>query len=187
MIKHWKLLDSTIESDCRVFSVRTERAVSPRTGKNGTFHTIDSAPWVNVIAITNEGDVVLIRQYRHGNHQVTLEIPGGLGEEADPADAAIRELLEETGFEGDPPKLLGSVSPNPALFSNRCYTYLIENVRETGSMALDENEDIEVELFPLSRISSLIRDGSIDHALVIAAFHFYFAQTPSNPISAEEN
>jgi ADP-ribose pyrophosphatase len=103
MIKHWKLLDSTLETDCRVFRVRTEHAVSPRTGKEGIFHTIDSAPWVNVIAITEKSDVVLIHQYRHGNHQVSIEIPGGLVEEADPAEAATRELLEETGFEGDLP------------------------------------------------------------------------------------
>ena len=175
MIKKWELLDSTIEMQGRVFTVRSERSVSPRTEKVGSFHVIDSAPWVNVIAITARSDVVLIRQYRHGNHQVSLEIPGGLVEEADPAEAAVRELLEETGFTGDPPELLGSVSPNPALFSNRCYMYLIENVRNTGLVRLDENEDIEVELVPLSRIPALIRDGSIDHALVIAAFHFYLA------------
>jgi ADP-ribose pyrophosphatase len=176
MIKDWKLLTSTVDRDYRIFKVRIQQAVSPRTDNVGTFYTLDSASWVNVVPVTEAGEVVMIRQYRHGNHRVSLEIPGGLVDESDPAAAAVRELAEETGFEGNRVALLGSVNPNPALFSNRCYTYLIENVQKTRSLSLDESEDIEVELVPIDAIPSLIADGSIDHALVIAAFHFYFSR-----------
>jgi ADP-ribose pyrophosphatase len=174
MLKEWKLLSSRIDRDYRIFKVRVERALSPRTDEEGEFYTLDSGSWVNVVPVTNAGEAVMIRQYRHGTHQVHLEIPGGLVDETDPKDAAVRELTEETGYEGDGAIFLGSVSPNPALFNNRCYTYLIENARKTRPPSLDPNEDIEVELMPLARIPSLISDGLIDHALVIAAFHFYF-------------
>ena len=86
----------------------------------------------------------------------------------------MRELAEETGYEGGRVSLLGSVNPNPAIFNNLCYTYLVENARKTRDMSLDLGEDIEVELIPLAHVSGLITEGRINHALVIVAFHFYF-------------
>jgi ADP-ribose pyrophosphatase len=174
MPKDWNLLSSRLDADYRIFKVRVQRALSPRTGAEGEFYTLDCGNWVNVVPVTADGEVVLIRQYRHGTHQVHLEIPGGLVDETDPAVAAVRELAEETGYEGTQVTLLGSVNPNPAIFNNRCYTYLVENVRKTHTASLDPNEDIDVEVVPLSRIPSLITEGRIDHALVIVAFHFYF-------------
>jgi len=183
MLKNWKLLNSRIDKDYRIFKVRVEQAVSPRTAQAGEFYTLDSGSWVNVVPITETGDVVMIRQYRHGTHRVHLEIPGGLVDEADPRDAAKRELAEETGYEGDDAVFLGSVSPNPALFNNRCYTYLVENVQKTRPLSLDPNEDIEVELVPLAQIPLLISEGLVDHALVITAFQFYFLKAGTATIS----
>jgi ADP-ribose pyrophosphatase len=174
MPKDWKLLSSRLDSDYRIFKVRVQRALSPRTDAEGEFYTLDCGSWVNVVPVTADGEVVLIRQYRHGTHRVHLEIPGGLVDETDPAEAAVRELAEETGYEGNRVTLLGSVNPNPAIFNNRCYSYLVENVRKTRPVSPDPNEDIDVEVVPLSRIPSLITEGRIDHALVIVAFHFYF-------------
>ncbi len=183
MTKDWKLLSSKLDGDYGIFKVRIERALSPRTEMTGEFYTLDCGSWVNIVPLTTTGEVVMIRQYRHGTHRVHLEIPGGLVDEPDPREAAVRELAEETGYEGGPVTLLGSVSPNPALFNNRCYTYLIENARKTRAVSLDPNEDIEVDLVPLASIPSLIAEGRIDHALVIVAFHFYFQRygTPAGP------
>lgn len=176
MIKKWELLSSVIDKDYRVFRVRIDQAVSPRTAGVGQFYTIESNHWVNVVAITPDQQVVMIRQYRHGSRDITLEIPGGLVEETDPGDAAERELLEETGFSGKSRKLIGSTNPNPAIFNNLCYTYLVSEAVKTSSLSLDADEDIDVELVPLARIPDLIADGTIDHALVVVAFHFYFHQ-----------
>jgi hypothetical protein len=81
--------------------------------------------------------------------------------------------LEETGYEAASLVRLGAVNPNPAIFGNVCHTYLAQDVRATRPPSLDPTEDIEVELVPLDRIPSLIASGTIDHGLVIAAFHFY--------------
>ncbi len=174
MIKDWEIVNSRIDRDYRVFRVRADKALSPRTNGPGEFYILESNDWVNVIPITPSGDVVMIRQYRHGSRKVTLEIPGGLVEEPDPGAAGVRELAEETGYAGGAPFLLGAVNPNPAIFNNLCYTYLIENARKTQPLTLDTNEDIEVDLVPLARIPALIDEGTINHALVIVAFHLFF-------------
>jgi 8-oxo-dGTP pyrophosphatase MutT (NUDIX family) len=174
MIKHWKILQSRIDRDYRVFRIRAVEALSPRTNLVNEFYTLESQHWVNIVPLTSDGMVVMIRQYRHGSRSVSLEIPGGLVDEHDPKEAAARELMEETGYKGYPISLLGSVNPNPAIFGNLCYTYLVENAEKRSVAHLDTSEDIEVELVPLSRIPSLIADGTINHALVIVAFHFYF-------------
>jgi len=175
-MEKWDIVNSRIDRDYRVFRVRVDRALSPRTKGEGEFYTLDSKNWVNIIPITPSRDVVMIRQYRHGSRQVTLEIPGGLVEESDPRAAGVRELAEETGYVAGAVTLLGAVNPNPAIFNNLCYTYLAEDVRKTGEPSLDPNEDIEVDLIPLWRIPSLIAEGRINHALVIVAFHFFFQQ-----------
>ncbi len=176
MIKEWELIESKVDRDYHVFRIQSELAVSPRTKKIGQFYTIDTRDWVNVIPVTHDGRVVMIKQYRHGSKKVTLEIPGGLVDEEDAREAAQRELLEETGYVGDRVELLGSVNPNPAIFNNLCHTYLIENAKEVADKALDPNEDIEVILMPADEIPDILASGAITHSLVIVAFHFYLAK-----------
>ena len=88
--------------------------------------------------------------------------------------AAVRELLEETGYQAENCVQIGEVNPNPAIFSNRCFTFLARKVKKVADPKPDQAEDIEVILVPLSEIPELIRQGKIDHAIVVAAFHFYF-------------
>lgn len=178
--KFWKILESHLNSHYRIFNLRTDRALSPRTGEANDFFILESADWVNVIPVTPDNRVVLIEQYRHGIRDVTLEIPGGLIEAHDtPESAASRELREETGFREESMAPLGWVSPNPAIQNNRCYTFLARDVVPEGVQMLDEKEDIEVVLYPLAEIPGLIRRGTIRHALVIAAFYrFYMEYAP---------
>jgi ADP-ribose pyrophosphatase len=94
-----------------------------------------------------------------------------------PSQAAVRELLEETGYAGEEPVLLGIVHPNPAIHTNRCHTYLVRNVAFKNLLPQDSTEDIEVQIVPIADIPRLIREGKITHALVIAAFYWYFSMT----------
>jgi ADP-ribose pyrophosphatase len=175
--KSWAIIDSTQDRSYRVFSLRTDRALSPRTGRPYDFFILESSPWVNVIPLTPELQVVMIQQYRHGIRELTLEIPGGLVEPEDtPEGAAGRELREETGYRSDEIIDLGYVHPNPAIQSNLCHTFLAKNVVPAGDQAMDEKEDIEVVLHPLEEIPRLICGGFITHSLVIVAFYRYFME-----------
>ena len=175
--KPWKLISSKERESYKIFSLRIDRAQSPRTHKEHDFYVLESADWVNVIPLTPQNEVVLISQYRHGIKEVTLEIPGGIVEVGDtPEEAALRELREETGYEGSQMILLGSVHPNPAFLDNRCYSYLARGVSLTGKQEQDTKEDIEVMLRPLEVIPRLIREGEITHSLVLAAFYRFFME-----------
>jgi ADP-ribose pyrophosphatase len=179
--KPWKLISSRRDASFRIFDLRTDRARSPRTGGVYDFYILESPDWVNVIPLTPDKEVVLIRQYRHGTKEVTLEIPGGIVESQDtPENAARRELLEETGFTESQLVPLGIVHPNPAFLNNRCHTYLARDVIRVKNQEQDEKEDIEVLLRPLDQIPRLIREGEITHSLVVAAFYrFYMEYLPS--------
>lgn len=178
MIKPWPCIRSRPQGSFRVFSVRTDTATSPRTGVEHDFHIIESGEWVNIIPLTSDHRVVMVRQYRHGSRTVTLEIPGGLADSGDtPEEAAARELLEETGYQAEQWREIGVVNPNPAIFNNRCYTFLAQDIRKVSDLIPDQTEDIEVELIPLEDIPEMIRTRKIDHAIVIAAFSLYFLQT----------
>ena len=174
MIANWKKLATRLIGDYRVFRLREDQSLSPRTGRAYTFYVLESPDWVNVVALTPAGQVVLIRQYRHGTEEVTLEIPGGMVDAGEsPATAAARELLEETGYEAEEIIPIGLVAPNPAILNNRCHTFLARNARPVRPPQFDGSEDIALELAPLETVPELVRSGRISHALVIAAFYHY--------------
>ena len=176
-VKPWEVISSKHNASYGIFSFRTDRARSPRTGLEHDCYILESTPWVNVIPLTPQNEVILIRQYRHGIRNLTLEIPGGLVEGHDtPEAAAKRELCEETGYQAAEMISLGSVLPNPAIQNNRCYTFLAKDVFLAGKQKLDVMEDIEVLSRPLSEIPPLIRKGEINHSLVVAAFFKYYLE-----------
>ena len=146
------------------------------TGRHGYFFIVHAPDWVNIVAITDDNQVVLIEQFRQGSESVELEIPSGvIGESETPADAAIRELREETGFErSDKSEFIkiGEVIPNPAFIRNKCYTYLLTNARLTSVTHFDENENIKVHLVPRDSIEHLIKSGEIQHSLIITALYW---------------
>jgi 8-oxo-dGTP pyrophosphatase MutT (NUDIX family) len=168
------IINDTLLGDYRVFTLHRQLLQHPTQDSSHPFFVVKTTDWVNVLAITPEQDVVLVRQPRAGTASVTVEIPGGMVDPDEaPITAAARELREETGYTSDPLIPLGVVEPNPALFSNRCHTFLAPNARYEGTQRLDEAEVIEVFTQPLAGINGLLSDGTITHALVHAAFAHY--------------
>ncbi|MEO2168612.1 MAG: NUDIX hydrolase [bacterium] len=169
----WQRLHSETIARTRVFDVHKETKRSPRTGQNHDFFVIEASDWVNIVPLTPAGEVVLIRQYRHGVADFTLEIPGGMmdAEDASPAAAAQREMQEETGYDSDDIRPLGWVHPNPAIQGNRTFMFAAYGAERRMETNFDTTEEIEVVTAPLSRVPELIRDETISHALVISAFH----------------
>ena len=182
MVEPWPKVSSKPLGDFRIFRLRADQKVSPRTRQPYEFIVIDCVNWVNVIAVTPEKQLVMIEQYRHGSNTVELEVPGGTMDatDASPVATGVRELREETGYEGDPPQLLGEIFPNPAIMSNTCFTVLVENCQLRHPITLDPGEDIVVRLVALDEIPDLIRAGRIRHSLVVVALYHYDLWRRSN-------
>ncbi|MEI7808302.1 MAG: NUDIX hydrolase [Verrucomicrobiota bacterium] len=175
MILPWKKTGSKPVGDFRIFKIRSDTCVNPRTGKEHDFYVLDSVNWVNVIALTPDRKLVMIHQYRHGSGTVELEIPGGMMDphETNPVVAAIRELREETGYEGENARVLGKIHSNPAILSNATYTVLIENCHLKHGVEFDHGEDLATQLVPVAEIPKLVADEKIGHSLVVVAlYHF---------------
>lgn len=174
----WERLSRSLLQKTVVFDLLVDRLRSPRNGVEDDFYLIDVVDWVNVIAVTENREVILVEQYRFGIAANSLELPGGMvhnrGE--DPQLAAKRELEEETGFTAETLEFLGCVHPNPAIQTNRCHLYYAPLVTPSGTFAQDELEDIVIHLVPMREIPQLIREEKITHALMLCAFMRLVAQ-----------
>lgn len=169
-IQPWPILDSREIHDYAIFRTRSERVRSPKTGREHEVHLLAAPDWVNVLAFTPAREIVLVQQYRHGCRQVMWEIPGGMiAPDESPERAGERELLEETGYAGDPARRLAAIHPNPAFQTNLCHTVLVQNAQFAQSPSLDAMEDIAVRLFPEEEFAAMVADGRISNALVVAA------------------
>jgi ADP-ribose pyrophosphatase len=158
----------------RVLDVRSERFRHPVRGTEKDFVVIHAPDWVNVVAVTLDQRIILVRQFRFGMNALSLEIPGGVIEEGeDPIAAGIRELSEETGYGGGRVRLLGSVNPNPAIQDNRCHFVLVEDAVPTDPTNWDDDEEIQVSTAPVAEALALARSGGITHSLSVAALMLF--------------
>lgn len=168
--KNWKLIDRWEIFKNRFLRIRVDRCELPDGRVMPNYFVLDFSDWVQVVALDTEGNMIMVRQYRHGVEQSILEIPGGTtdpGDDEDPMEAAKRELLEETGYESQEWLVIGKHAPNPALMSNHMHVYLALNCKKVAEQNLDPFEDIDVEVHPVQKVYELAESGKINHALVV--------------------
>lgn len=178
--RSWTLLGSREVSDERIFRLRHDLYRFEPSGAVRDFVVLESPSWVNVVPVTVDANVVLIRQYRHGVRAVTLEVPGGMVDaDESPKAAAAREMREETGYVAERVRPLGRVLPNPAIQDNWCYLFAAEGCRPSGQATPDAFELIEVIERPMGDIPAMIQRGEIAHCMVLAAFAFMGLMGPT--------
>lgn len=170
----WKRVGERSLLTTRIFDVQSVHFHHPVRAVDRDFVVVAAPDWCNVVALTPDGQLVLVRQFRYGTDEFSLEIPGGVidaGE--DPVVAGVRELREETGFVGTSASLLASVHPNPAFLNNRAHFVLVENATRSAAQEWDHDEEIEVSTAPVDDVLAWARAGKITHSLVVCGLmHF---------------
>ena len=170
----WQKLAKSTLAQTRVFELNSIRYRHPVRATERDFVVAQPPDWVNVVALTPDHRIVMVRQFRFGIDAFSLEIPGGVMESGeDPVAAGLRELREETGFAGTGARLMGSVHPNPAIQSNRCHFVFVEQAQATSAMEWDADEEIEVMTRPVAEVLELAHAGGITHGLVLDALLFF--------------
>jgi len=170
----WQQRGGGLVARTRIFDLRTIRYHHPVRKTTRDFYVMDTPDWVNVIALTPGNQLVLVKQFRFGIDDFALEIPGGVMEPGeDPVAAGLRELREETGYEGKRARVIGVAHPNPAIMSNRCHLVLVEQCQKTAGLKWDTDEEIEHLAMPVEKVYRQIYAGKITHALVLDAMLYF--------------
>ena len=168
------VLERKIVLETPIFDVREETSVHPKTGKTGRYYVLDNPEWVNVVAVTEQGQIILVRQWRHGVAAVELELPAGLVDEGETAiEAGARELKEETGYVASQWIELGKVVPNQAYQNNTCTTVVALGCKRVADLELDEGEDIDTLIVPPGDLPKLIATGELRNAMTMCAMFWW--------------
>ncbi len=171
--RKWKTIESRRLHATPIFDLIQHHRQHPSRGGHD-FYVLSAPNWINIIPLTPAGEVVMVRQYRHGIEDLTLEVPGGMVDPGeDPMTAARREMLEESGYDANEIVEIGKVHPNPAIQANYCFSFLARDVRQLTKPEQNGAEETEVVTVPLVRIKDMIAGGEITHALTITAFSFF--------------
>ncbi len=174
-MEKWIIKDRNTIFDEKLYRVKNLNCYHPHKKINYDFHIIETFDWINIIALTEDDKIIMVKQHRLGTDELTIETVAGMIEHGeDPMEAAKRELLEETGYKEGSMVFLKKAAVNPAIINNHIYYYLAKGCRKVSDQRLDEAEDIEIMLYLEDEIKTMIKDGLIDHSIVIAALSLYF-------------
>ena len=173
-IKEWKVLESEYLVRRPWLTARRDRLELPDGRIIPEYYVLEYPDWVNVIAITKDGQFIMERQYRHAARKISLELPCGVMEEGEtPLEAAQRELLEETGLGGGQWKKLMELSPNPSAMSNTTHCFLAIGVEKIAEQHLDETEELSVLFMTKEEVKRMLNENQICQALMVAPLYKY--------------
>jgi 8-oxo-dGTP pyrophosphatase MutT (NUDIX family) len=170
----WQVLNKKVLVQSKMFKFYQYHLKHGDKGTEHDFFILDTGDWVNIIPITSDNKIVLVRQYRAGTDEITIEVPGGIIDpnDEDPIVTAKRELEEETAYVTDDFEILGYVNPVPSFITNKCYFVLAKNVEKKGHIHFDPSEYIETFLASFEQVSLMVRSGQIHHSLTLNALLF---------------
>ena len=177
---HWKTLSSKYLSQHIYFTARQDRCERPDGHIVDPYFVVEMPPSACAMAVTEDNEVILVRQYRHAIGETLLEIPGGFIDAGEDFQKAIaRELLEETGYEFAHYDYLGKIAANPGLLNNYTYLYLARGGKKVASQQLDHNEDIELVTMPLEEFRKMLLNNEIVQSLHMACVFYAFQKIDS--------
>ena len=167
----WKTLSSEYLYNETWFTIRKDTCEAKDGRIISPYYVYEFPTWVTALALTEDGKVILERQYRHALGQTDYELPGGMMDNTDPSTqfAIERELLEETGYKFDKLEYLGKTSANPSTNTNWMHMYLATGGKRVQEQELDYNEEIEVYLFTIEELKQLLRENKIVQSMHVTA------------------
>ncbi|WFB63655.1 NUDIX hydrolase [Sphingobacterium sp. WM] len=172
-MEKWKTINSNYIIQRPWATLRVDKLEMPNGNIKEEYYVLEYPTWVNMVALTEDNEIIFVKQYRHGAGQIMVELPAGVVEEnEDPEIAARRELLEETGYAFDQITYVCELFANPATSGNITYTYLLTGGRKVQEQDLDPSEDIEVVLMELEEAKQFLFENKIGQALHSSALFY---------------
>jgi 8-oxo-dGTP pyrophosphatase MutT (NUDIX family) len=169
---NWKTLESKYVYHDRWLKARADKCELPDGRIMEPYYVIEVPNWTNMVIITKEERIVLVRQFRQALGTTTLELPGGILEKGElPKASAIREMQEETGYVSEDVEFIMQISPNPALNNNTAYFFLARNAEKLTHTSFDAFEDIKIETYSKEELRQLLSDGKMQHGVQIGAIY----------------
>jgi len=171
---NWKILSSEYLFNDLWFKVRKDKCITPQGKIVDPYYVYEFPTWVTAVALTEDGKVVLEKQYRHALGETCIEIPGGCVDDTDSSleEAIKRELLEETGYHFSSYEYLGKISANPSTNSNLMHMYLAKGGKKVASQELDHNEEIEIDLVTIDELKQMLRENKIVQAMHVTCIMY---------------
>ena len=174
-MEKWTLLDSKYIIQRPWATLRVDKLQLPNGNIKDEYYVLEYPTWVNMVAFTEDNELLFVRQYRHGSGEIMVELPaGGVEEGEDPAEAARRELLEETGYSFTSIAYVCTLYANPATSGNLTYTYVLRGGKKVQEQQLDSSEDIEVVIMGIEEAKQFLFDNKIGQALHASALFYSF-------------